>query len=324
MPKSACLIFNPVAGSGDGDRALNQIKTAFEGHIELDIRETTPEVEAGQLAKEAIEREVEAIIVSGGDGTVSAVADAVIGTGIPLGIISRGTANALANALEIPSNIVAACETILDGETKTIDTASCGGLAEGEALRDRPMVLLTGIGFEAETVDNADREKKNRFGVFAYILSGFQQLQNWEEFSARIKTDKGEYNFQAAAITVANAAPPTSVLAQGTEAVIPDDGLLDITIISPQNNFESLAASYHLYTSALQNQEAQHETVTSFRTKEIEISTDPPQKIVIDGEVIGEKSSLNITCQPNSLTVYIPKTEINPAPPQKIQVPNSI
>ena len=46
-------------------------------------------------------RGVEAIIASGGDGTLSAVAGAIVGTNIPLGIISRGTANAFSNALDV-------------------------------------------------------------------------------------------------------------------------------------------------------------------------------------------------------------------------------
>jgi len=32
------------------------------------------------------------------------------------------------------------------------------------------MVLLAGIGFEAETVERADRATKNRFGMLAYVL----------------------------------------------------------------------------------------------------------------------------------------------------------
>jgi diacylglycerol kinase family enzyme len=86
-----------------------------------------------------------------------------VGTNIPLGIISRGTANAFANALDIPNTIEAACENILGGLTRVVDAATCNG--------EMPMVLLAGVGFEAETVELADREMKNRWGMLAYILS---------------------------------------------------------------------------------------------------------------------------------------------------------
>lgn len=49
---------------------------------------------------------------------------------------------------------------ILGGATRVLDVARCNGL---------PMVLLAGIGFEAEAVERADRQAKNRFGLLAYI-----------------------------------------------------------------------------------------------------------------------------------------------------------
>ena len=141
--RSACLIFNPVAGQSDPEQDLLTIQTLLEPEIDLDIRLTTPDVDAGQLAHEAVARGVHMIIASGGDGTLSAAAEALVGTNIPLGVISRGTANAFASALEIPDTIEAACQTILTGTMRVVDTARCNG---------KPMVLLAGVRFEAEMV----------------------------------------------------------------------------------------------------------------------------------------------------------------------------
>lgn len=306
MSRSACLIFNPVAGQGDSDLEFNNIKLLLSPVIDLDIRFTTPEVSAGDLAKEAIQHNVESIIVSGGDGTVSAVADAILGTKIPLGVISRGTANAFANALGIPEDLTLACQTIIDGNTRIVDAAKCNG---------SPMVLLAGIGFEAKTVENADREKKDRLGMFAYVLAGLKQLSDWQNFNAEIETEEQVIKVPAAAITVANAAPVTSVLAQGTEEIIADDGLLDITIIAPENNFDSLIASVKLYQSGANNEPVEHENIRYLRSKRVKVTTDPPQKVVIDGEVI-ETTPIEIESVPQSLTVYVP--ENNKKPPERI------
>ncbi|MBD0345842.1 MAG: lipid kinase, partial [Coleofasciculus sp. Co-bin14] len=64
MKRSACLIFNPVAGQSDPEQDLLQIRTLLDPEIDLDIRMTTPEVDAGQLAYEAIERGAHMIIAS--------------------------------------------------------------------------------------------------------------------------------------------------------------------------------------------------------------------------------------------------------------------
>lgn len=69
MSRSACLIFNPVAGQGDPQSELAQIRSILEPEINLDIQLTTKEVGAGELAAQAVKRGVEAIIASGGDGT---------------------------------------------------------------------------------------------------------------------------------------------------------------------------------------------------------------------------------------------------------------
>lgn len=300
MTRSACLIFNPVAGQGDSEQDLAAIKRILEPEFNLDIQFTTKEVEGGELARKAIENNAETIIASGGDGTVSAVAEALIGTDIPLGAIARGTANAFVNALGIPDTLEAACQVIVDGATKKVDAATCN---------DRPMILLAGIGFEAETVDDADRVTKNRFGALAYILSGFKQLKEFEKFEATIETKDKIITVEANAITVANAAPPSSILAQGTAGVIYDDGLLDVTIIAPQSRTGAIAVSYHLLQTATDDEAAQRDDIGYLRTQWVKVTTEPPQKVVVDGEIIG-KTPVEVKCLPRSLTVLAPVNEI--------------
>lgn len=296
MKRTACLIFNPVAGQGNPEQELAQIRQILEPEIDLDIYETTPEIGADQLAKEAVERGADTIIASGGDGTLSAAASAVIGTGIPFGIISRGTANAFATALGIPDTIAAACENILGGGTRNVDVAYCN---------EQPMVLLAGIGFEAETVERADRDAKNRFGIMAYILAGIQELRNLESFDVEIETDDKIIKTNAVAVTVANAAPATSVLAQGPAGIIVDDGLLDLTIVAPANKAGAIAATFHLFQTASAGIPVERDDIGYLRSKQFKITTNPPQKVVLDGELVGT-TPIEIKCVPAGLNVFVP------------------
>ena len=296
MKRSACLIFNPVAGQGDSDKDLATIKSILEPEFDLDIQFTSKEVSGGELARQAVDRHAEVILASGGDGTVSAVAEALINTNIPLGAISRGTANAFANALGIPDTIEAACHAIVDGVTKKVDAAMCN---------DKPMILLAGIGFEAETVEDADREAKDRLGMLAYVLSGLKQLREMAQFTAEIETPDKVITVDAGAVTIANAAPPTSVLAQGTSGVVFDDGLLDITILAPQTVAGAIATSIQLLQSAANEETVEREGVGYLRSEWIRVTTDPPQKVVLDGEIIG-KTPIEVKCIPGGLTVFVP------------------
>ncbi|MEA5618407.1 YegS/Rv2252/BmrU family lipid kinase [Cronbergia sp. UHCC 0137] len=308
MNRSACLIFNPVAGQGNPELELDQIRGLLEPEIDLDIYLTTVEIDADELAYAAINRGVDCIIASGGDGTLSAVAEAVVNSNIPLGIISRGTANAFASALGIPNNIVIACQTILQGITRTIDVASCN---------DKIMILLVGIGFEADTIERTGREAKNRFGMLAYILAGIQELGNLQKFEVEIETEDKIITTSASSVTVANAAPATSVLAQGPAGINFDDGLLDLTIVAPENRAGAIAATFHLFQTAATETPVERNDIGYLRAKEFKITTNPPQKVVVDGEIIGT-TPVEIKCIPKALTVFVPSLE-EKIPIEKLQ-----
>lgn len=295
MTSKAYLIYNPVAGQGNGEEDLAVIQN-FLCDLDLQVCQTTPERDADQLAHTAVEAGASLVIASGGDGTLSLAASALVGTGIPFGIIPRGTANALAAALGIPDGIEDACRTILANHLRTIDAATCN---------DQPMLLLTGVGFEAETVEQADRETKDRFGTLAYVISGIRQLGTIEKFRTTLETDERIIEVSAAAVTVANIAPPTSVLAQGPDQIISDDGLLDITIVAPEGIGGAIAASYQLFRTALGEQAVDRDDVGYFRTNSVTITTDPPQKVVIDGELAG-MTPITVKSIPQGLTIIVP------------------
>ena len=297
--KIAHLIFNPVSGQGDPEQELNLIQELLEPHLHLEVHHTTPDISAKALAEKAVAAKADTIIVSGGDGTVSSVAGVVMETEIPMGIIPRGTANAFAAALGITQQLTPlrrACEIILGEKTKVVDAARCNGL---------PLILLAGIGLEAETVEKASREAKNRWGSLAYIIAGWQQLDQHKLFEATIEIENSHEKFQAGAITVANAAPLTSILAQGTGEVVADDGLLDVTIATAETKLEAVATILGMLESALIKTNNDVSNVVHLRTKKLKITTEPPQKVVLDGEIIGT-TPLEIEAIPQALTVFVP------------------
>lgn len=313
----AHLIFNPVAGQRDPTEDLLIIRQTLSPLMHLSIHFTTPAIDADVLARRAIAAQPDLVIASGGDGTVSAVADVLLGTGLPLGIIPRGTANAFSVALGIPTTPKAACDLILAGTQRVVDVARCD---------DRLMILLTGIGFEAEAVDKADREFKDQWGALAYLMAGWQQLGEQRLFETRLDVENRSYQFRAGAITIANAAPPTSVLAQGVGQVIFDDGLLDVTVLTGQREprptiLHKLRAAKSLlaiYGAALASTQINDSRIYHLRTRRLTITTTPPQKVVVDGEVVGT-TPIAIECLPSSLTVIAPP-QIKPSPLEKVAI----
>jgi methylglyoxal synthase len=294
----AYLIFNPISGSGNAEQDLSLIREMLEPHMHLEVCLTEADEPVELQVKAGIEAGANMILVSGGDGTVSAVATALTGTQIPLGIIPRGTANAFAVAVGIPrlQPIRSACQTILTGETRTVDIARCNG---------KPMVLLAGIGYEAETVERASRELKDQWGAMAYLMAGWQLLNEQEQFDAELEVEGNTYQFQTTAITVANAAPPTSVLAQGAGEVIMDDGLLDVTIATAETKLQAVTTMLTMLGAALVKLGPQQKNVIHGRTRKVKVTTEPPQKVVVDGEIIGT-TPIEVECIPKGLTIFVP------------------
>ena len=299
---SAHLIFNPVAGNTNPDQDLALIRQLLDPHVHLHIYHTLPDVEPETLVQAAIANHADLVIVSGGDGTLSAVAGALIGTDIPLGIIPRGTANAFAAALGLPSlwPIHNACQAIIDHHTRLVDVARCNGA---------PMILLAGVGYEAVTVELASRDLKNQWGVLAYLMAGWQASDQHLLFDTKLEAEGETYQFQAYAITIANAAPPTSVLAQGAGRVIFDDGLLDVTITSAETKLQGIATMLRMFGAALTGTNVDTPHVVHGRTSRLKLSTTPPQKVVVDGEIVGT-TPIEVECIPKGLKVIVPK----PAP----------
>lgn len=300
----AHLIFNPVSGRGNPDEELALVQSLLDPHFNLQVHLTTTTDSAEHFTGLALKSHADLVIASGGDGTVSAVAGELIGSGIPLGIIPRGTANAFSSALGIASAIAlstmqirTACRIISEGETRQVDAAWCNG---------KGMVLLAGIGFEAETVEKASREFKDQWGALAYLMAGWQQLNEQELFKATIEMDGQAVEIEAGAITVANAAPLTSVLAQGMGGVICDDGLLDVTMMTAASKFQALSSLINTLGAALIRVTSSQPNVNHVRTDRIKISTEPPQKVVVDGEVMG-MTPIEVVCVPKGLTVLVPK-----------------
>ena len=312
MPAKIYLIYNPVSGQGDAAAERSQIEAHLSPTLDLTVLETTPEESAEMLTEKALEEGAEGVVASGGDGTVSTVAGKLVETGVPLGIVPRGTANAIAAAFGISNNIEEACNTILSGIPREVDVGSCNG---------KPLLLLAGVGLEADVIAQANRQLKNKLGTAAYILSAFQQVRDLTRFNVVLETDDRIISCDASGITVANAAPATSVLAQGASDVVPFDGLLDVTIFAPEGTGSAIAASYNLFQSATNHRSSKREDIGYLRCESLTITTDEPQKVVLDGEMVGE-TPLEIRCIPKGLVLMTPREGVFD-PPEKLDgLPN--
>jgi YegS/Rv2252/BmrU family lipid kinase len=296
MVSSAHLIFNPVAGQSNAQGDLSLICQKLRPSFELVVHETQPQTNITQLAQQGVEAGADVVIVAGGDGTVSAVAEALVGQALPMGVIPRGTANAFATALQIPRGVSQACELVLQGALYPIDVARCNG---------QIVLAEIDIGFEAEAREQVDRQAKNRFGPLAYTIASVRQIHKQRPFQVILETDQDRLQMNAVAIAVANDAPFRSLLAQGPESIHPQDALLDITVVTPSTYLGMARAIYDLVCSWVRNRSVHSDAVQCLRSNSLKILADPPQKVMLDGDLAGT-TEVDIHCIPAGLLVYCP------------------
>ncbi|ASM52124.1 hypothetical protein PESP_b0584 [Pseudoalteromonas espejiana DSM 9414] len=298
IKNKAVLIANPVSGTKLWQDKEHLIVARLSAYYDLEVLTTSQEVNGIALAKQAIINKPDIIIACGGDGTVAEVASVVVNTQCKLGIIPMGTANALAHVLMgISSKIIPveqACDLIIDGQTHTIDTAYCN---------DELMLLLAGIGYEQSMIEKADRDAKNKSGQLAYLNGFFQAFSEQRAQTLYVTLDDNQtQEVHTNSFIVANAAPFTTLLAQGGGQPDHEDGLLDINWLVPseENTTSVLSIAELMFSSITQTQLA----ISSHHTnaKKVTITADEDIKYVLDGEVKTAKT-LVIKIDPGSLKV---------------------
>src|SRR4051794_23169053 len=99
------VIVNAGAGSlhaNQSDAETARIRRAMEAAgIDTLVRATPPD-QMESTAREAARDRPDAVVAAGGDGTISAVASALVGGDVPLGVLAAGTRNHFARDLNLP------------------------------------------------------------------------------------------------------------------------------------------------------------------------------------------------------------------------------
>jgi len=128
---------------------------------------------AGTLARQQIERGADLILAAGGDGTINEIAEGMVHSDVPLGLLPAGTANVLAMEMKMGKSMERVAERL---NTYIARRISIGHLTADDGRVSRHFLLMAGIGLDAHIVYNVSAALKARTGKFAYWVAGWSLL----------------------------------------------------------------------------------------------------------------------------------------------------
>ncbi len=122
------VILNRAAGADNEGALRGRIAKILEEHgIQVEIRTVQGGSGITELAKSAVRNGSFAVAAGGGDGTVSAVATALVDSECALGVLPLGTFNHFAKDLRIPLDVEEAAQTIATGKIRRVDVGEING-----------------------------------------------------------------------------------------------------------------------------------------------------------------------------------------------------
>lgn len=283
------VIFNPAAASKRAQRHWKKVYQILkEEEIPFEFHETQAPRHAIKLTQEAISRGDRKIIAVGGDGTLNEIATGILSQekvdplDIKLGQIPIGTGNDWGRTMGIPSDYRAAVKVIREEKTFIQDVGVVSFKEEGKRSQ-RYFINMAGMGFDAFVGINANtRKAKGRGGAFGYVGVLLKSLIRYQATPTRWYVDGESHESKVFSLVVAIGKYSGGGMMQAPPA-IPDDGLLDMTVIKDLSKWTVVRNIRNLFTGTF----VKNKAVVQFTGTEIRVASQPANLLEVDGDNIG-------------------------------------
>ena len=305
-PSKIFLLVNPYSGKKKGSKVAEEAKEIFEkSGIDVEIHTSKHSTHLVEIANSLEVKSNEAIVVVGGDGSLS---ETITGwmlqskdnSDIRFGLIPAGTGNSQANDLQILST-EDAVSRIIRGNSQYIDlarvelTEGLPGNTKEKITRFSHNLVTWGLG-----VDSTIKAEKMRWmGSIRYDVGILMAIMANNRRHASLYLDGNKMEDDYTLFLVQNSQTGGSLLPLAPGASL-DDGLMDIGILKKMTRRDILKAFGMLKK---EGRHVFHPRVVYHRFKQLKIETPVPTAINIDGENIGS-TPLNMEVLASEVRIF--------------------
>jgi diacylglycerol kinase family enzyme len=259
--------------------------------------ETTPEDPGRGQARQAIKDGAELVFACGGDGTVMACVTALAGTDVAMAVLPAGTGNLLAANLGLAGDPATGVQVAIEGGRRRIDVGVVG---------DRCFAVMAGMGFDAEMLAGTSETAKKHIGWLAYVGGAVKHLRD-RPMRARIVLDGGAPMPRRPRTVIVGNVGRLQGGVRLLNAAEPDDGKLDVAILSPNSLRHWASLSW-----AVIRRQDRVPLMETYTAKRVEIFSNRAQPRQLDGDLIEPGRTLKIQVRHRALLLCVPQPESDP------------
>ena len=292
------LIFNPTSGKNKESpvQLMDIIKEMQNWKFSPEPFLIEPECDLTKVVEDAIAQGIRMFVVCGGDGTVSSVSRAMLGTTATLGIIPTGTRNNVALSIGIPTDISEAIAILRTGRRLKIDLGMC-------TCNDNktPFIEVCSIGLFSKLFsagDDIQHGKISRIGDFLSTL-----ISTPPSDIHLILDNKKEIQHEGHVVLITN----TPYIGVNNQVGLQDsfyDGYLDVTVFTDSSKLNLIG---RMVKESPPNEQGDPR-IQHFRVRSVAVNTQPKMPIMADSVDIGE-GSVQIEVLKKALTVMAPSID---------------
>ncbi len=293
MTEKICLVLHRKSANEEAVKAA--VKTVRKEGVDLQVLVPWNKKDKPRIVRELLKKSTGRVIAGGGDGTINAVVNALVGKGRErptaiLGILPLGTANDFARGCGLPSNDLTECLRIA--------CTRAGRPTDVGKMNKRYFINVASAGFGAEITATTPIQMKKALGGGAYTLMGLAKVLRASPYTGRLLVPgeepvSGEMMFMA----VGNNRYAGGGFEVASQSSV-DDGLLDLAVLRSGQTFNPA-------TLAAEIKDPTNEENTSIyyrQLPEFTIETDQKLHCNLDGEPV-LKRRLKFSVLPRYLDV---------------------
>ncbi|MFO7622179.1 MAG: diacylglycerol kinase family lipid kinase [Bacteroidales bacterium] len=282
-------IINPNAGNGKGKKDWSRILSLFEREsIPIVSRFTRQKGQAMEFVRESVGSGFRKFISVGGDGTLNEVINGIFTQElcspkeIVTAMIPVGTGNDWGRMFGIPL-VYEGSVGIIKENKQLLHDIGVISYHEGSQQYKRYFINIAGLGFEALVVSKTNRQKeKGKSSKAIYFYNLLSSLISYRKTESDVIIDGRILHSRVFSVNVGNGRYCGGGMRQTPDA-LPDDGLLDITVIKDMSRWEIIRSLKLLYDGTILS----HPKVDGYRSNNLLVESESPLYAQADGESLG-------------------------------------